>query len=305
MNKYKFYEEAGDDGAASDNASTTNDTQTNENTDTDTAGQQENYFNTTPDTWRTDLISQAGFEGDDAAKRLGQLERMPDLKTLTKSFFDAQDKIRKGEISSGLPENPTEEQLNEWRTANGVPVEPNYELTLGDGLELAPEDQEIFNEVFQSAHAGNVNTDTMNQMTTAYLKGRQALEEKMTAQDGIDSQQGKEVLKTAWKGDYETNLNMINGLFNQMPEAVRDEFLGSRMANGKGMMNSPEVLEFFAQISRKVNPAGTVVPNANNPVQAIDDEIKKLEERMGSPEWYKDQGAQKRYQDLITAKQNM
>ena len=62
---------------------------------------------------------------------------------------------------------------------------------------------------------------------------------------------------------------------------------------------------FFADIARKLNPAGTVVPNSNNPTQAISDEIAKLEGRMGEDEWYKDQESQTRLQELYTAREAM
>ena len=71
------------------------------------------------------------------------------------------------------------------------------------------------------------------------------------------------------------------------------------------MFNSPEVLAWFNDVARKVNPAGTVVPNANNPVQAIDDEIKALESKMGMPEWYKDTQSQERYRELVNARSNL
>jgi len=57
--------------------------------------------------------------------------------------------------------------------------------------------------------------------------------------------------------------------------------------------------------ARRLNPAGTVVPNSNNPTQAISDEIKKIEALMGTDEYDKDPDMQQRLRDLYDADTNM
>lgn len=265
-----------------------------------------NAFATPSDNWRTDLVSLAGFEGEEAEKRSGQLERVMDMGSLTKNYFEAQDRIRKGELSNGLPENPSDEQVSAWREANGVPeAADKYELSLEDGLVLGEEDSRIMEGVFKVAHEANIPTSAMNELTNAMLAGREAESEAMQAQDGMDTQTTTRQLKEAWGQDYQTNLNMVQGLTSQLPDTIRAEFEGARMADGKAMFNSPEVMTFFADMARKLNPAGTVVPGSNNPTQAITDEIAKLEARMGDDDWHKDRTAQNRIQELYTARDAM
>ena len=265
-----------------------------------------NAFATPSETWRSDLVSLAGFEGEEAEKRSGQLERVMDMGALTKNYFEAQDRIRKGELSNGLPENPSDEQLSAWREANGVPeAADKYELSLEEGLVLGEDDSRIMEGVFKVAHEENISTSAMSQLTNAMLAGREAEAEAMQAQDGMDTQTTTRQLKEAWGADYQTNLNMVQGLTAQLPETIRAEFEGARMADGKAMFNSPEVMTFFADMARKLNPAGTVVPGSNNPTQAITDEIAKLEARMGDTDWHKDTTAQNRIQELYKARDAM
>jgi hypothetical protein len=114
------------------------------------------------------------------------------------------------------------------------------------------------------------------------------------------------MLKETWQGDYQQNVNLVTGLLaSQFPESVHDLLISARLPNGKAMFNSPEVMVAFADMARKINPAATVVPGVNNPAQAIVDEIANLEKEMGTPEWYKDTAKQKRYQDLLEAKERM
>ena len=301
FNTYPKYEEAGADGGDGGSDAGTGDA----SGDGGDAGAQANWYDSAPETWRTDLITKAGYEGEDAVKVGNMLERSNDPASFLKSAVSAQDMIRKGELSSGLPDNPSEEQLNDWRSANGVPLEPSYELSLGDGVTLSESEQGIFDEVFKSAHAGNVNTDTMNQMAVSFKQAQQVQEDKRLAQDGIDSQQGVEVLKKAWGGEFDANMNRANARLNALPDAVRESLVGGRMGDGKGMMNSPEVLEWLSGMERQINPAGTVVPNAANPVQAIKDELASLKEKIGTEEWFKDQDSQDRYQQLLEAQGRM
>jgi len=272
------------------------------------AGTVEGYFNAVPEDWRTQAVKAMGVEegSDDFDKRIKQLERVSDASVLFKNYFSAQDRIRAGEISNGLPENPSEGQVAEWREANGVPATPeDYQLSLDEGLVLGESDERILESVYKVAHENNIPASAISALTNSMLAGRQAEAEAIVSQDGVDHQTTERQLKETWGGDFQTNLNMVTGLVNQLPETIRDAFTNARMADGRAVFNSPEVMVAMAEWARIINPAATVVGSANNPMQTIDDEIKTLEGRMGTPEWFKDQAAQKRYVDLIDARDTM
>lgn len=267
-----------------------------------------NYFGEAmPATWRNDLLSKAGYaEGDDFDKALKQLDRHADIGSVIKSGFEAQSKIRSGEISNGLPEDPSDDQVAAYREANGVPATAeDYELALDDGLVLGEADEAIMGGIYEIAHADNISSETMSKMTNAMLLGRQAEEDARTSQDGVDKQMTNQQLKEAWGGDTDTNVNMVKGLVSQLPESVREAFSNARLPDGKAIFNSPEVMVAMAEWARKINPSATVVPNSANPMQTMNDEIKKLEGMMGSPEWHKDTDSQKRYMDLLNARDGM
>jgi hypothetical protein len=264
------------------------------------------FYKSIPETWRNELVDSLGLEGDDATKRLAQLGRVTDMQSFTKNYFEAQDKIREGVKPVGLGENPTDEQIAEYRETNGIPDSAEgYGDALEEGLVLGDTDSRIMDEVFKVAHDLNIPSDQMGQLTNAMLTARAAEEQQIVQQDGLDTQNTRTMLNEQWGADYQTNINMIQGLTQQLPESIRDDFMNARMADGRAMFNSPEVAQFFADVARKVNPAGTVVPNSANPTEAIDSEITKLEARMGTDEWHKDSKAQQRYLDLITAQDNM
>lgn len=265
-------------------------------------------FDNVPEDWRTQMVDSLGIEDDAEREKVEKMfSRVTDIKSLAKNYVEAQKTIRSGQkADTGLPENPTEEQLKEYREANGIPETPEgYELQLADGLVLGEDDNRIMGDVFKAAHEMNLPSEQINTLTNAMLQARQREEQAYIEQDGLDLQNAQRQLRENWGHDYQSNVNMIRGLMEQLPEAVRDDFMSARLPNGMAMFSSPQVANFFADMARKVNPSATVVPNSDNPLQSINEEIKKLEGKMGTDEWYKDAQSQKRYQDLVTARDRM
>lgn len=253
-----------------------------------------------PDDWRQQIA------GDDE-KRLKQLDRHTDFGSFVKSAFNAQDKIRSGEISNGLPDNPSDEQLAAYREANGIPATAeDYSLTLDEGLVLGESDERVMKGVYDIAHKNNVSNDVVTQLTNAMLKGQEYERQALQQQDGLDKQTADRQLREAWGQDYETNEGLVKNLINGLPESVRDNFGSARLADGTAVFNSPEMMNFLAEAARAINPAATVVPPGNgNPTQAITSRIAELESRMGTDEWYKDEAAQQELRNLYTAQEKM
>ena len=235
------------------------------------------------------------------------LKRITDFDKFTESYFNAQDKIRAGEISNGLPDNPTDEQLAAYREANNVPSTPKeYALALEGGLVLGEIDERIMSGVYDIAHKHNVSNDVISDLTNAMLKGREFESQAMVKQDGLDMQQSTSMLRDTWGQDYETNIGLVQGVLSGLPESVRDGFANARLSDGTAVFNSPEMMNFFAEAARAINPAATVVPAGNgNPVQAINGRIADLEAKMSTPEWFKDASSQKELLNLYTARDKM
>jgi len=297
---------AGDSGAASGDAGdgSASGAASGDNGD----GAASNYFGTMPEDWRKQAVTSMGYaeDSDDYTKAMKQLDRVSDMGVFTKNYLSAQEKIRTGEISNGLPENATEEQIADYREANGVPATAaDYQLTLDEGLVLGKGDEKIMGGIYEIAHASNVSSEVMSQMTNAMLVGRQAEADERLTQDGIDQQTTNQQLKDTWGGDLTANVNMVSGLVALLPESVKEQFENARLPSGKAIFNSPEMMIAMADWARKINPSATVVPNSSNPVADINSELASLKAKMGTSEWSKDKEGQARYMALLTAKENM
>jgi len=268
-----------------------------------TQADEKPFYTTMPEDWREQVAKSIGVEGDDLEKLTGQLSRYKDLPALIKSGVDAQTKIRNGETSNGLPENPTDEQIAEYREANGIPETfDKYELSLGEGLVLSDEDDRIMEGVKQAAHGLNIPNEALSLMTSAMLAGRQKEAEAAIAQDGINAQEAERILRDNWGQDFEGNKSALEASMNRLPESVRDLFKNARLQDGRAVLHSAEMINYLVDMERQINPMASVVPNNANAVQAVETEIAALESKMGTSEWYKDEASQKRYQDLVTAR---
>ena len=225
--------------------------------------------------------------------------------------FSAQDKLRSGQIeAAALPtEESNEEQWAEYREEQGIPTKAeDYAVDLADGLVLGDEDQEILDIVYPVAHEMNVPAETVSKLVNAMLTGQaQQFHQMEIEQEGYKNEAVAQ-LKSAWKGEYDTNVNIVTGtILNSLPESVREEFAHATLADGRKVFNSPEVMIAMAEWGRAINPSATVVANSANPMKAMDDEIKDMETRMreDSVEWHRDQPANDRYIQLIQARDNL
>lgn len=311
MNMFRLQnimDQGGDDGAPPADVPPPSDTPPADDTPPPADEPPASFLDSVPEDWRTQMVESLGIEDDAEREKIEKMfGRVSDVKSLAKNYVEAQNKIRSGvKESAGLPENPTDEQLKEYREANGIPETPEaYELQLSDGLVMGEDDERIMGDVFKAAHDLNIPSEHINSLTNAMMSARMKEEQAYIQQDGLDKQQAERQLRDTWGQDYQSNVNMIRGLVEQLPETVRDDFLSARLANGRALFSSPEMANFFSDMARKVNPSATVVPNSDNPMQSINEEINKLESKMGTDEWYKDTNAQKRYQDLVSARDRM
>ena len=270
-------------------------------------GDPVSWLDSAPDDWRNVLATNSEGVVDDS--RLAQLGRVTNIPKLVDNYFAAQDKIRSGQIeAAAIPdEHSSDEEWATFRTEQGIPDKAeDYTIALDEGLVLGDDDQEILNQVYPVAHAANLPSTVVSQLTNAMLEGQAQQFHAMEIQQEGYRKEADAQVRSAWKGDYEVNKNLIvSTLINSLPEVVREDFAHATLADGRKVMNSPEMLIALADWARQMNPAATVVPNNANPMQAISNEIDELQARMGEDGWHKDKAAQDRYMQLIEARDNL
>ena len=246
--------------------------------------------------WRKEIA------GDDESKQ-NVLARYTDPNAAMNALFEARSKLNERAQSSALPDNATDEQVAEWRTANNVPATAEeYALTLDDGLELGEDDKAAMAPIFNTLHGLNLSNDVASKVTSAILTQENQEMERMQAQHNLDMQETTKLLKTQWGGDYDANVNLVKSLFaSTLPGDMLDSFFTARMGTGKALFNSPEVMNAFAEMARKVNPAATLVPNVTNPRQSLEGRLAELQGMMSEPDWHSKVAENKELDDILVA----
>jgi len=218
------------------------------------------------------------------------------------SAFQAHDKIRAGEVSLGLPEDATEEQINDFRVVNDIPLTADkYDFT-GTERELSEMDVEMMGPVAEVAHKYNISNEALNELMGTYMGETDKVVEQMHTQDNLDAQEFTKMAKENWGPEYQINMNRANNQINLLPEAVRDSFKQARMPDGRGIMNSPEVMAWLVNVDRAITPMdpikGGQEATLNDARKVV--EAAKVRMRDDSVEWHKDKKGQQDYMNAQT-----
>ena len=237
-------------------------------------------------------------EGEDYSKLLG---RFTDEEAFVKGAVQAHEKLRAGEVATGLPEDPTDEQLASYREANGIPVDGKYDLT-SSVRELTDMDVEMLGPVAEIAHKHNISQDALVELMDSYMGETDKIVDQMHTQDNLDAAEFTKVAKENWGGEYTINMNRANNQLNLLPEAIRDQVKQAKMPNGMGIMNSPEFMTWLVNVDRTITPLDPIKGGAEATLNDARSIVAKAKERMrdDSIGWHKDKKGQQEYMQAQT-----
>lgn len=254
---------------------------------------------TWPDNWRDILAG-----GDEAFRK--QLERMTDPTQVAKNYRELEKKKGTGELKKSLPEGATPEEITNWRKENGIPTEHTAYLEglqLPSGMAIGEADMPIVDGFLKRMHEQNTPPAIAQQALSYYYEAVQQQADEVAQRDAQLHQAAQDELRADWGSEYRMNVNSVKSLLaSKFGEDVASSLYTARLADGTVLGNNPAVLKGLAQIAREIDPAATVVPGVTNAPAAIESEIAQIESKMGTAAYYADPGMQKRYLDLVTAR---
>lgn len=179
--------------------------------------------------------------------------------------------------------------------ANAQPV--NYVASLPPDVRLDERDHEIFNEF-----AASLKGATPEMLAGAgrwYRDFQQKATQEAEAIDQADAHLMRTTMKAEWRGEYATNIHLINQYLDCLPPAVTMALENATLPDGTLALNSPSVLRWLAQQAR-----GPVL-SGQRPAQSYADEKADIEALMGnsSSAYWKGPNAERlqaRYRDLVS-----
>jgi hypothetical protein len=252
------------------------------------------------------------YAKDDAAK-LNVLKRFASPGAALDALFSAQQKIRSGDLKAALPKDATPEQRAAYRAENEIPEKPEgYLDKLPEGLKVVDDDKPIIEPYLKVFHDENVSPALAHKLLTVRnAEHERMIEARVTADESLKTAT-EDKLRGEWGNDYRANINSIHGMLDGAPPEVSEAILQARTPDGNPLVGTPEVVRWLAQLSRELNPFGTIVPATGGTLdgKGVEDRIAQIEGLMGdrNSTYWKGPMAdktQKEYRDLIDARNNM
>lgn len=209
-------------------------------------------------TWRDDW-RQAMAAGD--TKELERLQRIASPEALHKSYRELEKKMSGMKLPPTLPENPTPEQLTEYRKQIGVPEKfEGYYEKLPQGLVIGEEDKPAMNMLAERLHSKNVAPEIVADVVDVYYKIQEQNHQEMIEAQKALRQQTEDDLRKEWGADYRATVNSIKTMFDGMDADTKELLEGMQLADGSLAFNHPGFMRWVGGMALQINPAALVMP---------------------------------------------
>lgn len=255
---------------------------------------------TFPDNWREEMAG-----GDE--KFMAVLKRYASPKSFAEGAWNLRRRHDAGEFKRPLGENPTPDEIKQFREENGVPADAAG-YAVPDGLKLSEIDKPIIDGFRQFAHAQNMPAGQFGQVVDWYYNAQAAANERMVQRDHDTRQKSDDLLRAEWGKDFRPNIQALNNFIDgTAPQGFAARLLGGRLADGTIMGNDPEVLRWLAQLGRANNPLASIVgPGGGGSAASAEARLAEIGALMGdrdSKYWKgpEAEAMQKEWRDLKTA----
>ena len=244
-----------------------------------------------PATWPEDWRQR--FAGDNQ-NALKTLNRFKSPENLYKAYDAMRAKMASGEYRRAKPDTDDEEAIKAWRTEVGVPenAEAYYE-NLPEGVQIEDADKPFIDRYFNAMHSRGVPVEDAQEGLKAYYEMEVEAAEQLMEQDKERRREIEDELRGEWGPEFRGNLNAMHGLFDTHGgDELKKRLFTARMSDGTPLGDDKDFLQLMVGLAKEINPAGTIVPPAGRTqMQAIEDEIAKLETEMGDTKGKNDPNA--------------
>lgn len=250
-----------------------------------------------PEDWRDKLSG-----GDDKLK--SRLERFSDPSKIMQSWLAAEQKISSGEYKKGLDGEASEEQVNEWREANGVPADPNdYKLPEVENHEWNDADKELFGKVFGKMHETNASQAQIEAVVNGYAEVVDAVREQQLLQDKQFLQDQEDLLRSRLGDEYRPQLKVYERVLqtseSPIPESVREKLAEARAADGSRLVQDADMAQFLIELGLDHFGTGAMLTGDEKAVQSS--RMAELKHIMNTDiNRYWAEGLDQEYNDLLT-----
>lgn len=268
-----------------------------------------------PEDWRQRAAEHISAGDEKLLKReLKRLERFTDPSGIYAMARELEGKFTSGNLIKKPGEGASEEDIAAYHKSIGVPTKEDYfkDLKLADGSVLGDEDREMAESFIDAVLPAGMPKEAADAALNWYFQNEEEAASQLDDMDESYRIESERELKEEYGNGYRRRINNIASLFSKAPGgadvdnegSVYARLMGGRTADGTLIGNDPDVVRFLASLAQELNPAGSVVEDADASGQSINDRIAEIEKVMREDRrtYDKDPGMQARYRELIEAR---
>lgn len=218
-----------------------------------------------PDDWREKIAN-----GDE--KHLAELKRFASFENYARSQRALRQKISSGELKKVADFDPEWDDARKtaWRQENGIPDKPEgYMPPAVEGYEWSEKDKVAMTPLLERLHGLNAKPEIVQAMQSYYAEAVQAGREMRAAADREHKVETEDTIRSEWGNDYRPNLKLTQRALNDpeiFPGGMEEGGIGralmtARTDDGRRLINSPQVLNWLAQVAREHYGEGALIPS--------------------------------------------
>lgn len=200
-----------------------------------------------------------------------------------------------------LSENPTEQEVTEYRQAFSIPEESSgYEVTLPEELQR---DEELMGMFLDHAHKNNMTPTAVQAAVDWYSAHQITTEQDRNEYAHQHRNETEDLLRQEWGSDYRGNLNAVQQyLDNVLGEEAASELRSFRNERGALISNDAQFLKLLVQPAIDAMGANAVYAGDNASVaQSLEERKQELMAlRLSDPRKYNSDAVQTEMQQIYS-----
>lgn len=218
------------------------------------------------------------FAGDDE-KFAKQLSRYKTAEDAAEGWRNAIKGAQQKQQPLSLPENATDEQVSEFRTALGLPEEAkDYPVSYSEGFEANDIDKGILTSMQETLHKNAGDPRTAQMMVQWYEDNQAQLQQDRNAEMVKVRDETQQTLRNEYGADYDGNIAAVSELMkSQLGEDGLNDILEMRFEDGTFLQDNMPFVKMMVSLATEYYGSTSVIGgDVETTMKSVDEKIEEL-----------------------------
>jgi hypothetical protein len=217
------------------------------------------------------------LSGTDASLK-ARLARMRGPEDLLTAYRSLEQQMSSGAYKKALPTRYTDQELAEYKRANGIPDKAeDYDTALGNGIVWGEADKPHIDNFTKYALENNMTPDEVKKGLGWWASYQNDLVAQVETNDEQNATQGRIQLRSMWGADQPKNLNFIKTKLDGYGPTFFNDLMNARLDSGVRFGDNPQMLNMLLEQLNQADPYGRELPGGGvDAGKTLDAELAEL-----------------------------